>query len=322
MGCWSVYCGLSNISITEGHKCVLLPLKKNNRYEGYLTHLPATLPIFGEYDDYGGIVNIEKNENTEFIEKYFDCTIEEFCEYFTDNDSATEKLSNNKEIEKWKFMFIDRNVYDFLSTHNFNYDNSHPYGNTELLKKIGAEYIGNFPEKDSRYCHFWNINDAEFKSDGQWLHTIRDTLIISLSDIQKHLSDEAIEILKKPSYRLWNIYDDEYQAQHYFWIIGIDGSTYVMNKYLREVMIENPNLNFKLHKTEGEDGTIAEKYTENFKIFGDYFADLCIIRDNLYCFSKTFEPYTQYITPQCGEFKSHQKILEKFLEINKSYIIK
>lgn len=321
MGCWSVYCGLSNITITAGHKCVLLPLKKNNRYEGYLPYLPATLPIFGEYDDYGGIENIEQNENTEFIEKHFDCTIEEFCVYFTNNDKAPENLLNNEEIKKWKYMFIDRNIYDFLSTNNPKYSNSHPYGNLELLKKIGAEYIGKFPEKDSRYCYFWNINGAEFRSDGEWLHDKDSRGIYELKNIQKYLSDDAIEMLKKPASRLWKIYNDEYQALHYFWIIGINGSTYGMNKLLSKMKKERPDLDLKLHITEGEDGTIAEKYTENFEIFGDYFADLCIIRDNLYCFSKTFEPYIQFITPQCGEFEHHQKILKKFSEINKSYII-
>jgi hypothetical protein len=47
MGSWSVYCGVSNISITDGNECVLLPLKKNDGYHGYLPYLPATLPIFG-----------------------------------------------------------------------------------------------------------------------------------------------------------------------------------------------------------------------------------------------------------------------------------
>lgn len=56
MGSWSVYCGISNIAITAGKECVLLPIKPNKGE--YLPYLPATLPIFGKYDDYGGLENI------------------------------------------------------------------------------------------------------------------------------------------------------------------------------------------------------------------------------------------------------------------------
>jgi hypothetical protein len=52
-GSWSVYCGISNISITSGNDCVLLPLKETNGE--YHRYSPATLPIFGKYNDYGGI---------------------------------------------------------------------------------------------------------------------------------------------------------------------------------------------------------------------------------------------------------------------------
>lgn len=81
MGSWSVYCGISQISITDGKKCVLLPLKKTAS-GSYLPYMPATLPVFGEYNDYGGMQNIEENENTKFIEEYFNCKISEFCDFF------------------------------------------------------------------------------------------------------------------------------------------------------------------------------------------------------------------------------------------------
>lgn len=84
MGSWSVNCGISNISITSGNDCVLLPLKKNTEYEGYLPYLPATLPIFGTYDDYGGLEDILKDDNTKLIAKHFNITIEKFVQYLVD----------------------------------------------------------------------------------------------------------------------------------------------------------------------------------------------------------------------------------------------
>jgi hypothetical protein len=54
MGSWSVSCGISNIAITAEQECVLLPLKKSVGID-YHQYQPAALPIFGRYDDYGGI---------------------------------------------------------------------------------------------------------------------------------------------------------------------------------------------------------------------------------------------------------------------------
>jgi hypothetical protein len=36
--------------------------------------------------------------------------------------------------------------------------------------------------------------------------------------------------------------------------------------------------------------------------------------------SGQFYPHILYLTPQCGEHAAHQKLLEKFAEINKSYV--
>jgi hypothetical protein len=36
--------------------------------------------------------------------------------------------------------------------------------------------------------------------------------------------------------------------------------------------------------------------------------------------SGAFEPMQQYLTPQCGEYEQHQLILNKFVEINKTYL--
>lgn len=49
MGSWSVYCGISQIAITSGDKCVLLPLKESDgNRAGYLPYLPAALPNYSE----------------------------------------------------------------------------------------------------------------------------------------------------------------------------------------------------------------------------------------------------------------------------------
>jgi len=115
MGSWSVYCGISRISITHLNDCVILPL--TGKYKFY----PATLPIFGEYDDYGGMVNIVHDDNTKLIEEYFGITIGEFVKFILngkhtfDRDMSKIMIQNHfDELENMNFMWIDRQVYDFM----------------------------------------------------------------------------------------------------------------------------------------------------------------------------------------------------------------
>jgi hypothetical protein len=322
MGSWSVYCGISNISIVSSQECVLLPLKKNDRHEGYLKYLPATMPIFGKYNDYGDIDNIEKNKNTELIEEHFGCKIEDLTYFLTrriitEEDDFSENLVDNEEIKDWKFMWIDRQIYNFMANNNVDKYGQHPYGKEEFMKFMGAEYIGNFPGMNKR--HRWKLNGLEFESDGDSLQ-FNDGKSIWYYDpklLLKNISEDLQEKVKLNSERLWHIYDEDYWAEHYFWIIGVSGSAYAMAKRWKKYAIED-DPDFKVKEITPK--LLSEKYTSKFKDFGDYFADLIIIRNNMYCFSQIYNPYVLYVTPQCGEFAQHQKILDKFSEINKSYI--
>lgn len=324
MGSWSVYCGISNISITDGNECVLLPLKKNDGYHGYLPYLPATLPIFGEYNDYGDIENIKEDENTKLIEEHFGCEIQDFCNYITGNhDVDKSKFTNLKEFKKWKYMFIDKKVYDYMSKHINNEYGDYDYGNPALLKALGGQYIG-IDKSIDRYNKIWKINNVEFNSDDTWLQCSGKPIYnYDPSLLFEVLSDDKKLLLKQHKYSLWNIYDDKYIAQHMFWIIGVDGSHYHLNHFLDEIedKLDDEAYERIMGKKRNEKKkllTIAEKYTDQIRTFGDYFADLLIMRENMHCFSQAFNPYVQYLTPQCGEYKDHQQILEKFAEINKS----
>lgn len=87
MGSFDVGCGLSNLTIHYGDKAGFLILDKKNRYRdetpssveslvldsGYLPFLP---PVFGTYDDYGRIRNIQVSTTTMVLEKLFDRPVE------------------------------------------------------------------------------------------------------------------------------------------------------------------------------------------------------------------------------------------------------
>jgi hypothetical protein len=79
MGSFNVACSVSHMSISPGMPIAYIPLEPNRFvpkieenpirfmiYPGDF-YIPATLPIFGEYGDYGQIANIEESDNIGII---------------------------------------------------------------------------------------------------------------------------------------------------------------------------------------------------------------------------------------------------------------
>lgn len=59
---------------------------------------PFSLPIFGQYDDYGALEEIEENENTRIIEQYFGIKIEHFIKIIRCGRSITSDMSTLFEL--------------------------------------------------------------------------------------------------------------------------------------------------------------------------------------------------------------------------------
>lgn len=57
MGCWNETCAVSNMHITAGQEVALFVIEQA-RYSDYGPYNPCLLPMYGEYDDYGGADNI------------------------------------------------------------------------------------------------------------------------------------------------------------------------------------------------------------------------------------------------------------------------
>lgn len=106
MGSFSVACGITKLTITGGEKCALLPIitpryyNENGKFEredyataastcmfldAYDLWEPFCFPILGRYNDYGSLENIEKDKNTELLEKHFGLSIEKIVELITEN---------------------------------------------------------------------------------------------------------------------------------------------------------------------------------------------------------------------------------------------
>ena len=142
MGCFNVCCSVSNISIGWQDKVVLLPLANKGYYkEGkgfeydkmpmadssliypHCYFEPVSLPIVGEYNDYGTLENIIKDANTRAIEDYFEVSIEAFMEGITsfrqyeDPLVITDKTTKfEKLLPRLTGMFIYKPIYDHLKS--------------------------------------------------------------------------------------------------------------------------------------------------------------------------------------------------------------
>jgi hypothetical protein len=90
MGSFNVGCGISNLSISEGDKIGFILMKGVEDYENaarrrsfqppesrafrvYATddYVPFLPPVFGVYDDYGHITDVEESVTTRLIEEFF-----------------------------------------------------------------------------------------------------------------------------------------------------------------------------------------------------------------------------------------------------------
>ena len=75
MGCWNETCAITQMPIHSGDPVVLVFLAKvdqtDQNHGGFCYSntiwAPKFLPVFGSYDDYGGIEDVQENWNTQYI---------------------------------------------------------------------------------------------------------------------------------------------------------------------------------------------------------------------------------------------------------------
>lgn len=314
MGSWSVYCGVSNITIGYNDKCILLPLKINTG-RGDNIWSPATLPIEGRYNDYGGITDIIEDDSTKLIEEHLGITIKEFTEYlvdgkFTFNRSNYHKIKNKldekalEEISNWRFMFIDQEVYYKLSGEIMITDNLYgemPVNSDLLLKDLGFKFIKK---------NYYTYNDQEYIIKGDILmkegHKYYD-----LGDLFNEINYKGeFEYLSKYIHAQGCKYLSVPDLYNYvFFIIGGD-YTYHIDKKLRD------DFDIKYNHYN----TLTNKYIDNYKIHIDKMVRLVVLNRNLYSMSNSIEPLVLYKTPQTPHHEEHLKMVEIFQHIIKSRV--
>ena len=84
MGSFNISCAVSHLSISSGDECVFIPLRPvrwrvdKHRLGGFICsnngscaiYRPATFPIYGKYNDYGQLIDVEENVTTRALKQY------------------------------------------------------------------------------------------------------------------------------------------------------------------------------------------------------------------------------------------------------------
>lgn len=122
MGCFNVCCSISHLSIGYLDPVVYFPLVLS-KYSEYAIgdgnnqllgcecfYSPATLPIFGDYDEYGSLESVVRDSNVLFLEEKFCCPISDFYALYERNRHEL----NPKLRSICSGMFVHREIYDTL----------------------------------------------------------------------------------------------------------------------------------------------------------------------------------------------------------------
>lgn len=117
MGCFNMKGCISNINIREGDEIVLfLAVCKPTNYKLYPCSIvtPISLPIYGRYDDYGGITNYKNDSNVKWIKKHLGDikdVVDAFCPSGMDLPTIKECIeSNNKFHPDESIRYVYHNL--------------------------------------------------------------------------------------------------------------------------------------------------------------------------------------------------------------------
>jgi hypothetical protein len=278
MGSFSEYCQISQITITSGTPCYLVPLQKKPMSEGRPWSLYC-LPILGEYNSYGTIENIELDKNTTCVEQLTNLSIEQFCDLLTDFRS----------ILDLSYCFIRKDVYDILSQTKIKGSFSGVLGRRELLLSMGFDYVKDVDKE--RYNKEYSLNGNLYYSDNRYI----EGQYYSPKSLAKLGADVSI-FKGKDIFDFWQ-YDD----YDYYWRLFGEMTFSILGEY-RPEFISSSNV---------------QLFVENKDYYLPELAKLNRLLVNCLNFSKALEPKNYYLTPQCGEHKKHLYFHKQFGKILK-----
>jgi len=201
MGSFNVACSASNLSISSGTKIAFIILEPSRGYkikDGKIPSLsmftynddlytPVSLPIFGEYDDYGSITDIVRDGNVEAIESYFGIDIYDVINLLTDGRDLLDHCSASLSIYKldaFRSSAEEKITLENIEKIGFKEDNG-------IFYKDGTDIKFSYhqDEKNDRYFRFVVTNNELSK----------EYMDSSLFDLQKKIFNDFSYIISLDS---------------------------------------------------------------------------------------------------------------------------
>ncbi len=224
MGSFDQSCVVSRLPISHyrGEKCYVLPIKKNEYTElnsgPFCNYSPLCLPIEGEYNDYGNLENIVKNDHTKFLEEYFGLSIEHIVSCITDcrkrygveytqYGSLMEALGCNfSDISKENLVKMKFNVSDSDEVTHEIVDNNVKINNgafdTDQYKTdVDAAWIG--IEKDVKFFLKKNTSDYPKYVVEVYVNGVKTTDLQDIGKVCDYFQKRRTE-LKKNQKSYWS----------------------------------------------------------------------------------------------------------------------
>lgn len=187
MGCWNGTDLITGMSINSGDRIGIILLAGNPYKEYKTTHYPSDTwqpvfaPIFGEYDDYGSIENIEDGRWPRELARIFNITTEdkEWLSQLKGLFDAIERYSIGQGDGEFNGVSIKKLVFCMVLPESLKMVRQMP---TEHWYKKGDKYV---TERST------NEKVAMFQMDEH-----RDTILKYIEEIEKAESEEKKEMYK------------------------------------------------------------------------------------------------------------------------------
>jgi hypothetical protein len=204
------------------------------------------------------------------------------------------------------------------------------FGRKEILELIGFKFISK-NDALGRYKYEWKFVKKIFLSDGTYLNTIDGKSISYFSNAEYNNLSKIIKIPQDKKWlgeyaywQLWEHIENSEIKNELFYSLGvknIDTDNFMLD-LIKTMKESNLELDDYLKKIDEENKvtSLVQKYIVNYRTYGKLLCDLRSLLYNFHPMSFSFEPFKVYLTPQCGEYEQHQVLLDKFSEINKTYI--
>lgn len=213
MGHSSIYCAISKLPITSGNM-VMIPIVKTNQREGSRYGF-AGFPIFGTYNTYSSMEQIERTPYVIELEEYFELSIDEIVKTImwanTWHKIDTKGNPKLEELSNLDYFPIDREVWDKLVM-GFEFDK---YDKPIMHKPSVMKYLGFTETKIGKTLEFTHPNSKHtFISGWEGELKIKDggNKQIVFSNINHNWEESITKYYDIPEDKQWILNGDIFEV--------------------------------------------------------------------------------------------------------------